>query len=136
MTKLSGGLGSSSGVAVSEKVGLTVPAALEFVRIARLTASGVASRLGFDVDEIEDLRVAVDELSSILVDPPGGSQLELSFTSTTDGIEIEGRRTIDGGTPPAVDELTRQILAAVVDEYDVESEDSVVRFRCVKRLSN
>src|SRR3954471_9418272 len=110
MTNLTGGSGSGS-VAAPETVRLTIPAALEFVRIARLTASGVASRVGFDVDEIEDLRVAVDELSSILVEAPGANQLELSFTSTAEGIEIEGRRTIDGGSPPAVDELTRQILA-------------------------
>jgi serine/threonine-protein kinase RsbW len=136
MTEFTGGGGASTGVAVSETVRLTIPAALEFVRIARLTASGVASRVGFDVDEIEDLRVAVDELSSILVDAPGGEQLELAFTPSADGIEIEGRRPVDATTAPAIDELTRQILAAVVDEYGVENESGEARFRCVKRLSS
>jgi serine/threonine-protein kinase RsbW len=136
MTKLTGGSGSSTGVALSETVRLTIPAALEFVRIARLTASGVASRVGFDVDEIEDLRVAVDELSSILVDLAGSEQLELAFTPTVDGIEIEGRTHVDDTTPPAIDELTQQILAAVVDEYGVENASGEARFRCVKRLSS
>jgi serine/threonine-protein kinase RsbW len=122
--------------AVSETVRLTIPAALEFVRIARLTASGVASRVGFDVEEIEDLRVAVDELSSILVDAAGAEQLELAFTPNGDGIEIEGRTRVDQDATPAVDELTRQILAAVVDEYGVENESGEARFRCVKRLSD
>jgi serine/threonine-protein kinase RsbW len=78
MADLTGGsTASSSGMSVAEPevVRLTIPAALEFVRIARLTASGVASRLGFDIDEIEDLRVAVDELSSILVDASTDSTL-------------------------------------------------------------
>jgi serine/threonine-protein kinase RsbW len=137
MTKLTGGGGSSAGVAVSETVRLTIPAALEFVRIARLTASGVASRVGFDIDEIEDLRVAVDELSSILVDTGGGDgQLELAFTPTSDGIEIEGRTRVEGDTAPTVDDLTRQILAAVVDDYTVDSQSGEARFRCVKRLSS
>src|SRR4051812_1964071 len=136
MTEFTRGGRSTTGVAVSETVRLTIPAALEFVRIARLTASGVASRVGFDVDEIEDLRVAVDELSSILVDAAGDEQLELAFTPVEGGIEIEGRTRLDGTKAPAIDDLTRQILAAVVDEYGVDTQDGEARFRCVKRLSN
>ncbi len=132
MTKLT----EDVSTAVSETVRLTIPAALEFVRIARLTASGVASRVGFDVEEIEDLRVAVDELSSILVDAPGAQQLELAFTPDGNGIVIEGRTGVDDDATPAVDDLTRQILAAVVDEYDVENESGEARFRCVKRLTS
>jgi serine/threonine-protein kinase RsbW len=125
------------GVGVPETVRLTVPAALEFVRIVRLTASGVASRLGFDVEEIEDLRVAVDELSSIFVEvaSPDG-ELSLAFTSTVDGLEIEGRTAVDGMAPPVVEDLTRQILAAVVDEYDVDCFEGYARFRCTKRLAS
>src|SRR4051794_24141256 len=134
MTKLTGG-SSGSGVTVSETVRLTIPAALEFVRIARLTASGVATRVGFDVDEIEDLRVAVDELSSILVDAPGANQLELSFTPAEDGITIEGRAQVDASAAPQIAALTRQILAAVVDDYGVESQDGEATFRCAKRVS-
>ena len=62
-----------------ETIRLTVPAALEYVRIVRLTASGVASRLGFDVEEIEDLRVAVDELASIVVEAADGGELTVDF---------------------------------------------------------
>jgi serine/threonine-protein kinase RsbW len=135
MTKLTGG-GSGTGVAASETVRLTIPAAHEFVRIARLTVSGVASRLGFDVDEIEDLRVAVDELSSLLVGASGNGQLELSFAPREDGLEIEGRASVGDGFEPAVDDLTRQILTVVVDEYEVDAGDGEARFRCVKRLSS
>src|SRR3954452_19281640 len=134
MTNLTGGSGSGS-VAAPETVRLTIPAALEFVRIARLTASGVASRVGFDVDEIEDLRVAVDELSSILVEAPGANQLELSFTPAEDGITIEGRAQVDASAAPQIDDPPRQILAAVVDDYGVESQDGEATFRCAKRVS-
>ena len=34
----------------------------EYLRLVRLTAAGLASRLGFTFDEVEDLRIAVDEL--------------------------------------------------------------------------
>ena len=135
MTNLTGGSGSGS-VAAPETVRLTIPAALEFVRIARLTASGVASRVGFDVDEIEDLRVAVDELSSILVDAAGEGELHLAFTSGVDGIEIEGTAQVGSTHEPEIEDLTRQILAAVVDEYGIETQSGHARFRCFKRLSS
>src|ERR687895_1148119 len=43
-------------------VRLVVPASPEYLRLVRLTAAGMASRLGFTFDEVEDLRIAVDEL--------------------------------------------------------------------------
>ena len=64
---------------LAEVVRLSVPASLEYLRIVRLTVSGVASRLGFDVDTIENLRIAVDELASTVVDTDIGGVLELSF---------------------------------------------------------
>ena len=41
---------------------LVLPADTRLVRVARLVASGVATAAGFDVDEVEDLRIAVDEV--------------------------------------------------------------------------
>jgi serine/threonine-protein kinase RsbW len=139
MTDLSGGKGASMGgmsVAEPEIVRLSIPAALEFVRIARLTASGVASRLGFDVDEVEDLRVAIDELSSVLVEAATGRDLDLVFTTRSDGIEMEGRVGYASGAELPIEDLTRQILAAVVDEYSVEVSEGAALFRARKRLSS
>jgi serine/threonine-protein kinase RsbW len=139
MTDLQQGSGASMGgmgLAESEVVRLTIPAALEFVRIARLTASGVASRLGFDIDEVEDLRVAIDELSSVLVEAASGRDLDLVFTSRSDGIEMEGRVAYSAGSSLPIEDLTRQILAAVVDEYSVEVLEGAATFRAVKRLTS
>ncbi|MEH7123297.1 anti-sigma B factor RsbW [Bacillus sp. JJ1532] len=40
---------------------IKVPAKAEFVNVVRLTLSGIASRMGFLFDEIEDLKIAVSE---------------------------------------------------------------------------
>jgi serine/threonine-protein kinase RsbW len=120
---------------IGETVRLTVPAALEYVRIVRLTASGVASRLGFDVEEIEDLRVAVDELTSIIVDAANGNELEVVFAVYDDALHIEGEADAATADPSTtVEDLTGQILAAVVDEWRLEQTDGRLRFCCVKRL--
>jgi serine/threonine-protein kinase RsbW len=119
-----------------EIIRLTVPAALEFVRIVRLTASGVASRLGFDVEEIEDLRVAVDELASLVVEAADGGELAVQFAVQDDRLRIEGEASLtpDRAENARVDDLTAQILAAVVDEWDLSTTDGTVRFACVRRV--
>jgi len=113
---------------------LTVPASLEFVRIIRLTASGVASRLGFDVEEIEDLRVAVDELASVVVERAPGNELEVVFSVHDDALRIEGRAAVETPGDPQIPELTSQILAAVVDKYELNLDAGTLRFSCTRAL--
>ena len=43
------------------RIELTIPAGSEWVRVARLTVAGVASRLPFPVDAVEDIKLAVTE---------------------------------------------------------------------------
>ena len=113
-------------------VRLTVPAALEYVRIVRLTASGIASRLGLDVDEIENLRVAVDELASTIVDAASGD-LEITFSSAGGSLRIEGRAPT-AASEVSVDDLSAQILRAVCDEYQLGVVDGTAGFTCSLRL--
>ncbi|WP_407271787.1 anti-sigma B factor RsbW [Radiobacillus sp. PE A8.2] len=42
-------------------VELKVPAKPEYVGVVRLSVSGIANRMGFDYDDIEDLKVAISE---------------------------------------------------------------------------
>ncbi len=100
-----------------DAVRLSMPAALEYVRIVRLTGSGVASRLGFDIEEIENLRVALDELASLVIDFATEGELEM----IAEGVEV------------GVEELTAQILKAVIDDYELQTADGYVCFSCVTR---
>ena len=40
---------------------IRLPAKAQYIGVARLTISGLASRLGFSYDEIEDLKIAASE---------------------------------------------------------------------------
>ena len=114
-------------------VRLSVPAALEYVRIVRLTGSGVASRLGFDVEEIENLRVALDELASMAIEFAAGGELEITFFTTDTELRIIGRAPIADGADVGVEALTAQILKAVIDDYELRAADGHVCFSCVTR---
>jgi len=79
----------------SDNVTLLLPAKSEFVSTARLTASSVASRIGFNIDEIEDIKVAVSEVCNIVLSKVGDDliQYKISFEINNDKLEI----TFTGG---------------------------------------
>src|SRR5262245_30849545 len=114
-------------------VRLSVPASLEYVRIIRLTGSGVASRLGFDVEEIENLRVAIDELASMAIEAADGGLLDIAFQSTENELRIEGRAPAKAGAEVGIDALTGQILKAVIDDYELRTDSGNVCFFCIAR---
>jgi hypothetical protein len=107
---------------MQEEVRLVVPATPEFLRLARVTATGLASRLGFSYDEVEDLRLAIDELCFALIGSRGrDGNVNLRYAMLEGALEIEGSGQFPAGpgTAPVLSELSRQILAALVDEYEV-----------------
>ena len=104
---------------------LVLPADPAYGRIARITASNLALRLGFGYDEIEDLRIAMDELVILLLRPEGDAgTITLDFVVTEDGLTIDGATTAGSDQPwadtAAVDRFT-QIVGPTVDDLGVEA---------------
>jgi serine/threonine-protein kinase RsbW len=117
-----------------DEVRLVVPAAPEYLRVVRLTASALASRLGFTYDDVEDLRIAVDELCALLVGGGGPEEsVRLRMSSADDGIIIEGIGPAGPDGEPEPSDLSRQILGAVADDYEVAVDGADARFRLYKR---
>lgn len=113
-----------------------MPAAPEFLRISRIMAAGVASRVGFTLDEVEDLRIAIDEVCFSLVGPKGrAGTITLRYLLDGDQLAVEGvGRFTDGlANEPAMSALSEQILAAVVDECEMSAGAEGPTFRLVKR---
>jgi hypothetical protein len=120
---------------VGDEVRLAIPATPEFVRLARVTASGVAGRMGLTYDEVEDLRLAIDELCFALIGNTGrNGTVRLCYSVQADALVIAGSGEFDDdGRAPALPEFSRQILAALVDDYAVyRDEHGRAAFRLVK----
>jgi hypothetical protein len=71
-------------------VRLALPARPEFVRLARVTAAGLAARLGFTFVQDEELRSAIDELYFGLTGPEGLPRtVHLRFLLRDSTLELE-----------------------------------------------
>ena len=44
-----------------DKVNMSLPCKSEYIGVVRLTVSAIANRMGFNIEEIEDIKVAVSE---------------------------------------------------------------------------
>jgi serine/threonine-protein kinase RsbW len=98
-------------------------------------ASGVAGRLDFNIDEIEDLRIGVDECCVAILEcavPDASVELVYSW----DGAEVLLQAKVESVDPvvePKVEGITGQILSAVVDKYRFGRAGHDVFFELRKR---
>jgi len=105
-------------------VELSFPAQPDMAFLARMTAAGVASRAEFGLDQVEDLRLAIDELYVTLVGEHAvDGVVRLTFEWTAEDVRVSGRLTATAGTEGlalSVNELSSRILQALVDDHGVE----------------
>ena len=117
------GNGQAGGVTVD----LAIPVKADLVVLARLTAATVAARAGFGVEDIEDLRLAVEELCLSLVRADDDGRLNFTFEYASDTITVncwfEPQPGWDGGASGAIDDLSLRILDALVDEHGRDQRD-------------
>lgn len=119
-------------------VELKIPSQPEFVGVARLTILGVASRMPFTYDEVEDIRLAVGEACTTAVERARRAnkpESEISITSEIAGDKLTIKVMDNAGPAPEMPEapeksepaeLDEQGLGALlmellVDEFKVES---------------
>lgn len=117
-------------------VSIQIPASPRYVELVRLVASGLASRLKFTIDEIEDLKIGVDELSVYLTGAHGRpGTIDIRFDLHDDGIEIHGRGRFAPGhrIRTELTELSRMILSTVADEASLEQSEGIPTFALSKR---
>jgi hypothetical protein len=137
---------------VNDHVELTLPARPDFLVLARMTVGAVAARAEMAVDDIEDLRLAIDELCLSAVGDHEGGRLELRYDWGPAGMEVsctfkpsdaDGPRSQPEGNGLVEDvdsmenlgslptDLSERILDALVDEHgrDVVDGDERAWFR-------
>lgn len=103
-------------------------------------AVGLATRLDFDYDTIEDLRIAVSELCTALI---GASQdngeITLAYRNEgPDVLVIEARATYGSGarSGAAPDELLTPILESVAEEHHLHLGDTDATFMLRMRAAS
>jgi hypothetical protein len=122
-----------------DRIELAFPVDPALWALARLTASSIAARLDFAYEEVEDLRLAIDELCTSCASGAGpASRVALCFETTGDTLRVEclvdhivgagwvgSADELPDGTGP--DALAEMILSELVDTHEIGPAVSGVR---------
>lgn len=114
-----------------DRVHLVFPASSRFLRTARLVAADAAGRAGCDVEEIEDFRIAVDELCHLLMTATDHF-VHLTITSFDAHVVAHGSTRARSGDVRRLDDVSEMIVVGTVDHYEITSGPSNLSFEVVK----
>jgi serine/threonine-protein kinase RsbW len=113
------GTGTLSPPTTRDHVTIRMPAEGAYLSVLRTATAGLAARLDFTLDEIEDLRIAVDEACAMLLSQAeAGTTLECDFTLSRNTMTIAVSAQMPGGKPPAKDTFAWTVLSALAGSVD------------------
>ncbi|MCF6411807.1 anti-sigma B factor RsbW [Pseudalkalibacillus salsuginis] len=132
---------------MSDIIEMVIPAKPDYVGVARLTVSGIASRMGYTFDEIEDIKIAVSEAITNAVNHAYGAEdkgeihlsygmyddkIEITVTDKGKSFDVEATKLSTGpvnGKP--VDQINEGglglfLIETLMDKVDISDEAGVV----------
>ena len=128
-------VGEGTDVQIEDAVEIRLPADSAYLSVLRTATAGLAARLDFTLDEIEDLRIAVDEACAMLL-PHAIVSAQLTCRFHLDPATLEVTVTIPttDGALPERDTFSWTVLSALAGEVDTGlGEDRQVWIRLRKR---
>lgn len=118
-------------------VRLRLPAGQFSRQLIRLAVYLVASRMDFDLTQLEDLRIAVDEASNYaVIHSPPDAVLLVEIEPLREYLEIVlSSQLAENGNKRAVmpDSFSRMIMESVVDAFDLQRDETSCRISLRKR---
>jgi serine/threonine-protein kinase RsbW len=114
---------------------VVVPANSTYLAVLRTATAGLAARLQMTLDEIEDLRIAVDEACAILLPIAKlGSDVTCAFTVTAPALQIDVSVQAAGSSGlPGNQSFSWQVLTALAGAVAADHTDGIAKIRLTKR---
>jgi serine/threonine-protein kinase RsbW len=107
----------------SPDVELRLPADGAYVAILRTATAGLAARIDFTLDDIEDLRIAVDEACAmVLPQAVPGSTLDCAFWLDPASITVAVSAECDSPRQPSRDGFAWTVLSALASSVSADTD--------------
>jgi serine/threonine-protein kinase RsbW len=126
-------------------VSLEIPRKAEYVGVARLAILGVASRMRFSYDEVEDIRLAVGEACTAAVERAGAAsngsiRIRCGVGEDSLSVEVADDSPPENGADGDDADLDEKALSGVLirilmDDVDIDARPGTTVVRMVKRVA-
>lgn len=104
-----------------DSMSLTLPAKSDYVLALRLFISGVAARTNMHVEDIEDVKSAINEACVLLLSGVKNGRLEIDVDIDADGMFVEITAKDCQYGSERLDEITFEISRMMIDGMTVKS---------------
>ena len=117
---------------------LTVPADGGYLGVLRTATAGLAARQQFALDEIEDLRIAVDEAGAMLVAIAArGAELQCNYAVIEDGLTVEvSAPALPGARLPAETSFAWKVLTTLTTHVSATMAGGRATIRLLTRRAH
>jgi serine/threonine-protein kinase RsbW len=114
---------------------LSVPANGSYLAVLRTATAGLAARLQLGLDEIEDLRIAVDEACAILLPmAAAGADVTCKFGVTPSALSIDVSVPVrPGQILPGTESFSWQVLTALAGQVAAITAEGVAVIQLTKK---
>jgi serine/threonine-protein kinase RsbW len=103
---------------------ITLPADSAYLSVLRTATAGLAARLDFTIDEIEDLRIAVDEACAMLLPQAvAGADITCEFLLEDNSIRVGVSVLTVDGQQPSRDTFAWTVLSALAGDVDSSADE-------------
>lgn len=105
----------------ADQVTVRMPADGAYLSVLRTATAGLAARLDFNLDDIEDMRIAVDEACAMLLSQAiPGSSLECNFALSPDDMTITVSVPCLNPRPPSGETFAWTVLSALAGTVEAQ----------------
>lgn len=122
---------------MTELLKMKVPGDPEYIQIAKMAAGSAASLEGFDIEKVEDIRMAVGEACKVITCHGSdcwseyyqlsmemkGDRLEISVADASGGVHNQTKKAKPCLDCPKEGDLGVHIIKTIMDEFEIDSKE-------------
>jgi serine/threonine-protein kinase RsbW len=116
---------------LNDRVTVKIPNKADYISLVRLISSAIGSRIGYNVDEIDDLKVAMGEACILSFVPEAEDAVEICFEIMKDKLEIcmDSHKDLADGEESKEAHLSKMIIESLMDEaYYLDGQIRMIKY--------
>ncbi len=130
---------------MSDVIKLKLPTKPEYVSLARLSASSICTNMGFNIEDIEDIKVSLGEAcNNAVIHSKSDKEFDVNFYIHKDRLEVE---VIDYGKGFNVEDykepdlknlkgsgLGIYLIKSLMDDFEINKTDDGMKLKFLKYI--
>ena len=124
---------------IKDNIKMSIPNKPEYVSVVRLTTSALANKIGFNIEEIDDIKVAIAEACTFLLKSKLNNEnfnIEYNLFDTKLSIKVRGSRPNTESKECKENILGLFIIESLMDEVGFNKDNDFIEIIMIKEIKD